>query len=251
MSDSLSRLFFTGVLCLSSVLPLAAQDDAAISARRPPPVEYMGRRIAPTMHYSGAGWLTRPTREQEEKPQELLDALQLERGATVCDYGSGNGYHTLQLARRVGPRGTVVAVDIQPEMLELLEARATPRGVDNVELLLVDPVEPELPLARFDLVLMVDVYHEVSDPAAVLKSVRQSLRPEGRLVLVEFREEDPEVPIRPLHKMSQQQVLKELQPAGYKLVGQYDELPWQHVLTFARDDSPRKAIELTAWEPPE
>lgn len=250
MTDRPSRLCLTAMLCLAGGLPLAAEDNATARPQRPAPIEYMGRRIAPTMHYRGAEWLTRTTREQEEKPQELLDALQLERGATVCDYGCGNGYHTLQLARRVGPRGTVVAVDIQPEMLELLQTRAAPRGLENVELLLVDPIEPELPDGRFDLVLMVDVYHEVTDPAAVLKSVRQSLRPEGRLVLVEFREEDPAVPIRPLHKMSQQQVLKELRPAGYKLVGQYDQLPWQHVLIFARSDAPQKAIELTPWTPP-
>lgn len=223
--------------------------DRALAAR-PAPRIYMGRTIAPTMSYSGADWLTRKSREQEERPQELLDALKVEAGNVICDFGCGNGYHTLQLARRVGPRGVVFGVDIQPEMLELLKQRAEPRGIKNVELILAEAEDPHLPKNTFDLVLMVDVYHELDDPAQILAAVRAALKPSGRLVLVEFREEDPEVPIRPLHKMSKEQVFKELTASGFKLVGQYDRLPWQHVLQFAAKTSELPAEELKPWQPP-
>lgn len=209
---------------------------------------YLGRQIAPPMHFSGAGWLTRPTRAEEEDPARLLRWLQVRPGQTVCDFGCGNGYHTLQLAKRVGPQGVVYAVDIQQEMLVLLQERAGPRGLDNIRPILATEDDAGLPSATFDLVLMVDVYHELFDPPAVLAAVRASLKPEGRLVLVEFREEDPTVPILPLHKMSQQQVLRELRPNGFKLVRQFDGLPIQHVLEFARDDAPSPAIELTPWQ---
>jgi ubiquinone/menaquinone biosynthesis C-methylase UbiE len=199
------------------------------------------------MHFSGAGWLTRASRVREEDPAQLLKALELKQGQTVCDFGCGNGYHTLQLAKRVGPQGEVYAVDIQPEMLELLKERATPRGLENIKLVLATEDDSGLPEATFDLVLMVDVYHELGEPEPVLAAVRASLKPDGLLVLVEFREEDPDVPILPLHKMSQAQVLKEVPPNGYKLVRQYDRLPWQHVLFFARDDSQLPEIELQPW----
>jgi cyclopropane fatty-acyl-phospholipid synthase-like methyltransferase len=234
--------------------PALAQDTAAPSegdAAHGAPLVYMGRTLAPPMSYSGAGWLVRNTREAEENPARLLRALQLKPGQTVCDFGCGNGYHTLQLARLVGARGVVYAVDIQPEMLELLAERAEPRGIENITPVLAEPDDPGLPEGRFDLVLMVDVYHELSDPPAVLAAVRTSLKPEGRLAVVEFREEDPDVPILPLHKMSQQQVMREIPPNGFKLVDQFDSLPWQHVLFFARDDSPLAKRELKLWQPPE
>lgn len=209
---------------------------------------YMGRQIAPPMHFSGAGWLTRPSREAEEAPARLLQSLEVKPGQAVCDFGCGNGYHTLQLAKRVGPQGTVYAVDIQPEMLAMLEQRAAPRGLENIKLVQAAGDDPGLPAATFDLVLLVDVYHELDTPATILAALRASLKPEGRLVLVEFREEDPEVPILPLHKMSQHQVMKEVTANGLKLVKQFDDLPWQHVLEFARDDSPLPARELQLWE---
>lgn len=217
--------------------------------RRPLPQVYMGRTIAPPMHYSGAGWLVRAEREQEEQPQRLLRALEIQPGQTICDFGCGNGYHTLQLARRTGPRGLVYAIDIQPEMLELLAARAAPRGIENIRPALVDPGAPDLPAETFDLILLVDVYHEIADPPRVLAALRQSLRPEGRIALVEFREEDPQVPILPLHKMSQTQAHKEFTANRFKLVGQYHGLPWQHLLLYGRDDSPLPEVTPTAWPP--
>lgn len=211
--------------------------------------EYMGRTIAPTMHFSGAGWLTRPTREEEEDPLKMLNSLGIQPGQTICDFGCGNGYHTLQIAKRIGPQGTVHAVDIQPEMLQLLRERAGSRGLENVTTVLATEDDAGLPRKTFDYVLMVDVYHELSDPEAVLEAVRGSLKPEGKLVLVEFREEDETVPILPLHKMSQAQAVKEVTANGFKLVGQFDRLPWQHVLFFGRDDSPLAEVVLKPWTP--
>lgn len=229
--------------------PPASQDgQAADSANsRPAPATYMGRTIAPPMHYSGAGWLVRESRNAEEHPEMLLKALELKEGQVICDFGCGNGFYTLQLAKRVGPRGAVHALDIQPEMLQMLAERAEPRGLENVKTVLATADDSGLPENTFDLVLMVDVYHELSDPAGVLAAVRASLKPTGRIAVVEFREEDPDVPILPLHKTSQGQVVREITANRLKLVGQFDELPWQHVLFFARDDSPQPEHELKLW----
>lgn len=209
----------------------------------------MGRQIAPTMSASGADWLIRESREQEEQPRLLLAALDLKKGQCVCDFGCGNGYYSLELARRVGAQGTVYAVDIQQEMLDLLTARAEPRSLKNIRPILATTTDPRLPKAKLDLVLMVDVYHELTHPANVLHAVHQSLNKTGRLVLVEFRAEDPEVPILPLHKMSQAQVMKEISANGFKLVSQFDKLPWQHVLLFARGDGPVPVVQLVPWRP--
>lgn len=239
--------------CVAQDSPPGASGDASGTEESAEPSGerdrqiYMGRTIAPTMHFSGAGWLTRPTREQEEEPLKLLNSLKVKPGQTICDFGCGNGFHSLQLAKRVGPTGTIHAIDIQPEMLEMLEERAGPRGLENIKPIAATEEESGLSPGAYDMVLMVDVYHELANPAEILAEVRRSLKPEGRLVLVEFREEDEEVPILPLHKMSQVQVLKELTANGFKLVGQFDRLPWQHVLHFARDDSPLPAAELRPW----
>ncbi len=198
----------------------------------PPLTEYYGRTIAPTMSYHGAPWLTRATREREEHGEEMLDALEIAAGQSVADFGCGNGYHTLKLAERVGPTGRVWAVDIQQEMLHLLANRAEQTGVEHLEMVLCSPIDPKLPPGELDLILLVDVYHELSYPEQVLAGLRRALKPEGRLVLVEFRGEDPLVPIKPEHKMTRAQVLKELVPNGFRLAGQYDKLPWQHVLWF-------------------
>jgi ubiquinone/menaquinone biosynthesis C-methylase UbiE len=234
-------------------LPAAEAPNTSEVASPEKPTEYepgrryMGRDIAPPMHYSGAGWLTRKERVREEHPRKMLKSLELKPGQVVCDFGCGNGYHTLELAKLVGPNGQVYAMDIQPEMLDMLAERAALRGFENIKPVLATAEDPGMPPGAFDLVLMVDVYHELSHPPEVLKLVRDSLKSEGRLVLVEFREEDPAVPILPLHKMSQRQVLKELTLNGFKLVSQYDALPWQHVLTFARDDAKQTAVELRSW----
>lgn len=216
----------------------------------PAPNDYMGRRIAVTMHYAGAPWLVRESREREEECSKLLKALDIKPGQTVCDLGCGNGFYTLQLAGQVGPKGKVWAVDIQQEMLDLLVERAESRGVPNIQPMLGSAISPRLPKGELDLVLIVDVYHEFSHPEQMLKAIRASLGPKGRVALAEYRAEDPDVPIKPLHKMSQRQVMKEYKANGFKLVGQFDELPWQHLFFFARDDSPLDEVELVPWKKP-
>jgi SAM-dependent methyltransferase len=198
----------------------------------PAPTHHMGREIAQTMHFTGAPWLVRESRDREEDCRMLLEALDIQPGQTVCDLGCGNGFYTLELARRVGPRGTVWAVDVQPEMLRMLAFHAGAEQLTNIRPVLGTAVDPRLPAGRLDLVLCVDVYHELSHPEPMLARIRESLAPGGRLVLAEFRGEDPAVPIKPLHKMTKAQVRAELEPAGFVLAGEFDRLPWQHLLFF-------------------
>jgi ubiquinone/menaquinone biosynthesis C-methylase UbiE len=162
--------------------------------------------------------------------------LKVEQGQVVCDLGAGNGFYTLWLAKLVGEKGRVLAVDIQPEMLEMLKQRAQQEKISNIELILGTTVDPKLPEGKLDLVLLVDTYHELSNPAEVLAGVRKSLKPHGRLALVEFRLEDDSVPIKVLHRMSKGQILKEYTANGLKLVDQFDGLPWQHLMFFERDE---------------
>jgi SAM-dependent methyltransferase len=229
----------------------------AVSAARaedelPPALtEYLGREVAQTMHYAGAPWLVRESREREEDCSTLMKVLPLEPGQTVCDLGCGNGFYTLKLAEIVGEKGKVLAVDIQSEMLRLLQSRAEEAKIANIEPLLGTLIDPKLPAGKVDLVLLVDVYHEFSHPVHMLKAVRDCLSPQGRLALVEFRLEDPDVPIKTLHKMTKAQIMKELPTNGLKLVGQFDGLPWQHVMFFARDDSPLEEVAPIEWKPAE
>jgi ubiquinone/menaquinone biosynthesis C-methylase UbiE len=150
--------------------------------------------------------------------------------------GCGNGFYSLPLAALVGESGKVLAVDIQPEMLQLLSRRAATEGIDHIDMLLGTPLDPKLPEGVVDLVLMVDVYHEFSHPQAMLSAIRKSLKPDGRIALVEFREEDPSVPIKPEHKMSKRQIIKEYTANGFKVQSQYDGLPWQHLMFMVRDE---------------
>lgn len=204
----------------------------------PPPLKkYYGRRIATTMHYLGAPWLVRESRQREEDCETMLAALNVQPGQTVCDMGCGNGFYTLPLAKLVGERGKVVAVDIQREMLQLLKDRAAAEDLSNIELVHGSVVDPQLKPSTVDLVLMVDVYHEFSHPEQMLQAIRVSLKPGGRVALVEFRAEDRSVPIKKLHKMSKKQILKEFEPNGFQLVEEFDKLPWQHLMLFERDET--------------
>lgn len=214
--------------------PLIAQEKAPPTQPPPALTHYMGREIAQTMHYLGAEWLTRDTRENEERAELMLENLGVKPGMTVCDMGCGNGYHALKLAKMVGPEGKVLGVDIQREMLQFLVERAKKEGVKNVTPIHGSPIDPHLPKGVVDLILCVDVYHEFSHPQHMLAAMRESLAPGGRLVMVEFRAEDPEVPIKPLHKMSKKQVNQELTANGFKLVQEFDDLPWQHMMFFER-----------------
>jgi precorrin-6B methylase 2 len=223
-------LFFTAA---AGAAPPAV--DLAIDRSVPIPpaaTHFMGREIAQTMHYTGAPWLVRESRQREEDCRMLIEALDIRPGQVICDMGCGTGFYTLELARRVGPRGLVYAVDVQPEMLHMLAERLVREGVRNVRPVLGTPIDPRLPKATVDLVLCVDVYHEFSHPEAMLERIQESLAADGQLVLAEFRGEDPAVPIKPLHKMTKAQVRAELEPAGYVLDRQFDRLPWQHLLFF-------------------
>jgi ubiquinone/menaquinone biosynthesis C-methylase UbiE len=190
------------------------------------------RQPAPVMSAAGADWLTRPERIQEEEPDRMLAALEIKKGSVVADVGAGVGYHVWRLAELVGPTGKVFAEDIQEDMLRLLSKNIKDRKLQNVDIVLGTPTDPKLPERSLDLVLMVDVYHEFSDPIAMMKRIQAALKPDGRVVLVEFRKEDPNVPIQPLHKMSVQDVRSELEPLGFKFQSTIEFLPWQHVISF-------------------
>jgi ubiquinone/menaquinone biosynthesis C-methylase UbiE len=222
------------LIAFATSLRTAVADEAAIP---PPAKEYKGREIAQTMHYLGAPWLVRESRQREEDCATLLTALKVKPGDTICDLGCGNGFYTLKIAKLVGEQGRVIAVDIQREMLELLKDEAAAEKITNIEPVLGTVVDPKLPKASVDLVLLVDVYHEFSHPEQMLAAIRQSLKSTGRVALAEFRTEDPNVPIKPLHKMSKAQIMKEFPPNGFKLVEEFDELPWQHLMFFQRDDA--------------
>ncbi len=198
---------------------------------------YMGRRIAPAMTHLAANWLIRAERDSEEDPAQMLGQLGLKAGMVVCDMGCGNGFYSLTLAEKVGPTGKVLAVDIQPQMLQMLSRRAAEAKLENIDMILGTVTDPKLPTEAVDLILMVDVYHEFSHPQAMLAAIRKSLKPNGRIALVEFREEDPSVPIKPEHKMSKRQILKEYAENGFKVGAEYDGLPWQHLMFMVRDES--------------
>jgi ubiquinone/menaquinone biosynthesis C-methylase UbiE len=198
------------------------------------PGTYMGRRIAATMSYLAIRWLERADREETEQPEKVLDALTPLEGLTVADVGAGSGYFTVRLARRVGARGVVYATDLQPEMIAFLKERVAREGLANVRPLVVAEGAPGLPDDAIDLVLMVDVYHEMAEPGPNLVGLRRALRPGGRLVLVEYRGEDPEVPIKVDHKMTLAQIRLEVEAAGFELVESLEFLPYQRVVIFRR-----------------
>ena len=184
------------------------------------------------MGVEGAPWLTRPERVEEEDPDRMLSSLGIKKGWVVADIGAGVGYHSWRLASLVGPSGKVIAEDIQEGMIALLQKNIADRKLKNVDIVLGTQTDPKLPNNSFDLVLMVDVYHEFSDPAAMMRHIRDALKPDGRIVLVEFRGEDPNVPIQPLHKMTIQSVRSELEPLGFNFQRTLEFLPWQHILFF-------------------
>jgi SAM-dependent methyltransferase len=197
-----------------------------------------GRKYAGVMGPGGAGWLVRAERETEEEPDAALDAIGIAKGSTVADIGAGAGYMTWRMAQRVGPKGKVYANDIQPQMIELLRQNMRQRKLANYEAVLGTVDDPKLPPDALDLVLLVDVYHEFSEPQKMLRHIRESLKPDGRLVLLEYRGEDPNVPIRPEHKMTVAQVKTELEPEGFGLDKVLEPLPRQHILIFKKSDAP-------------
>jgi ubiquinone/menaquinone biosynthesis C-methylase UbiE len=196
---------------------------------------YMGREIAKVMGPGGVLWLERPERIEEEKPELVIEALQLKGGETVVDFGAGSGYYTFRLAKAVGPRGAVIAADIEPKMLEFIRQRAVRENLTNVGLMNTTEMDPKLPANRIDLVLLVDVYHELSFPYEVMSKIRTALKPQGRVVLIEFREEDAAVAIKPVHKMSERQAIKEMKAVGLRHVETVNTLPIQHLMIFEKE----------------
>ena len=194
---------------------------------------YLGREIAQVMGHQAAGWLERPEREHEEKPSLVVEMMELKPTDVVADIGAGTGYFTFLMAPKV-PQGKVLAVDIQQEMLDLLAARAKQLGLKNVEGVLGAEDDPKLPASAVDVVLMVDAYHEFSQPREMMESIVRSLKPGGRVVLIEYRGEDPKVNIKPHHKMTEAQAIKEMSAVGLKHVATKEDLPLQHMMIFAK-----------------
>ncbi len=224
-ANLLRRSLLASLLAVA-LLPLTA------TAQTQHPVT--GRQIAPVMGMSGADWLNRPEREREEDTTLAIKELNLQPGMVVADIGAGTGYYSIRIARYVLPGGKVLANDIQPEMLQRLKANAEAAKVANIETILGTESDPRLPANAVDLVIMVDVYHELSRPQRILGHIRAALKPNGKLVLLEYRKEDPSVPIRPEHKMSIAEVKAEVEPEGYRFEKSVESLPWQHIIVFRK-----------------
>jgi cyclopropane fatty-acyl-phospholipid synthase-like methyltransferase len=226
-------LLIAAVACSSSRGP-ATQEDKP----RSDGPSYEGRPIAETCSYLGADWLDRPEREQTEQPDKVLDMIGIQPGMTVADVGAGTGYFTTRIAKRVGPKGEVIATELQAEMLRILDRKVSEAGLTNVRLKRATEHQANLPERCCDVVLLVDVYHELTDPAGVMAGVRRALKETGRLVLVEYKGEDPSIAIKPEHKMTRAQILKELTALGFALVESREEMHDQRVVIFVRDDAP-------------
>ncbi|MEO5922893.1 MAG: class I SAM-dependent methyltransferase [Bryobacteraceae bacterium] len=218
------------VLVVATLTALGYQAVATAPGTHP----VTGRKIAGVMGMSGATWLVRPERVAEENPDGALDAMNIKPGMTIADLGSGVGYMTLRMAKRVGPTGKIYGVDLQPGMLAELQKNAKAAGITNIESVLGEPADPKLPEGQIDMILMVDVYHEVSQPQAMLRKIRQALKADGRLILLEYRAEDPAIPINPEHKMTVEQVRAEIEPEGFKLQKPIETLPRQHLLILTK-----------------
>lgn len=195
---------------------------------------YLGREIAQVMGHQGADWLERPEREDEEHPSAAITSLKLRPGDVVADLGCGTGYFSWRLAQQVGRQGVVYGVDIQPEMLALLAKKMADRGVQNVRGVLGTNTDPKLPAGALDLVIMVDVYHEFDHPYEMMTNLCRALKPGGRVVLVEYRAEDPQVPIKRVHKMTEAQVKQEMAAQPLDWVETIATLPRQHIIIFRR-----------------
>jgi SAM-dependent methyltransferase len=206
---------------------------------------YMGREIAQVMGHEAADWLERPERDTEEHTEVLVEQLMLKPGEIVADIGAGSGYFSRRLGRKVGVTGKVLAVDIQPEMLALLTNRMAALGVSNVVPILGTAADPKLPAGSVDLVLMVDVYHEFDFPAEVMEALCRSIKPGGRVVFVEYRGEDPSVPIKPLHKMTEMQVKREMSVLPLDWLQTIEVLPRQHIIIFRKRSPGNAAMPVT------
>ena len=231
----MTKVRFSGIvaaLAFAATVGVLARQAGVVAEPGVHPIS--GRHFAQTMSAAGADWLDRPERVDEEEPDRALDVLKISKGAVVADVGAGSGYMTVKLSGRVGPAGKVYANDVQPEMLRLLGLRLKKDNITNVTLVQGDVDNPRLPSDTLDLELLVDVYHEFSAPQIMLKHLREALKPAGRLVLLEYRKEDPSIPIRPEHKMSVADARLEVEAEGYALSKVDESLPRQHILVFTK-----------------
>jgi SAM-dependent methyltransferase len=232
------------LLCGCSTLnsTAIAPDSNSLYQTRPASADgigkvYMGREIAQVMGYKGAYWLERSGRGLEERPQRAIEALDLKPTDVVADIGAGTGYFSFRISPLV-PEGQVLAVDIQPEMLEILQERSTAQGIPNIKPILGTPTDPNLPPNSVDLALMVDAYHEFEYPHEMMSAIAQAIKPGGSVVLAEYRGENPLIPIKRLHKMTQRQVRRELEAVGLTWQKTDDRLPQQHLLFFQKPPTP-------------
>jgi ubiquinone/menaquinone biosynthesis C-methylase UbiE len=222
---------------------------------------FMGRQIAHVMGHQAADWLERPEREQEEKTELMVDALKLREGEVVADIGCGSGYVARKISKRIGDKGLVYGVDIQQEMLDLLAKRMAMFRISNVKGVLGDVADPKLPPESCDTMIMVDVYHELEQPYEMISAMVKALKPGGRIVFVEYRGEDSNVPIKTVHKMTEEQVRKEMSVQPLEHAETLKMLPWQHIIVFRkpakgakRDENcvqpPSRAALLRQLKPP-
>jgi ubiquinone/menaquinone biosynthesis C-methylase UbiE len=205
---------------------------ASVVAQAPGVHPVSGRRFAPVMGWQGADWLERGERIEEEAPDVAIRVLKIAKGATVADIGAGSGYMTILLSEAVGPTGTVYANDVQPQMLQMLQQRLAQKQIKNVALVQGTIDDPKLAPGALDLELLVDVYHEFSQPQAMLRHLRDALKADGRLVLLEYRKEDPAIPIKLEHKMTVAEAKLEVEAEGFTLAKVDESLPRQHILIF-------------------
>jgi len=194
---------------------------------------YMSREIAHIMGFQGMSWLERPEREKEENTSVLLRNMKIRPDDVIADIGAGSGYHVLKMAP-IAHDGMIYAVDIQQEMLDALKSKTAKQGLENITLVKGNEKTSELPKNTVDKVIMVDVYHEFAYPVEMINSIKQALKPNGEIFLIEYRTEDDNVPIKRLHKMSEAQAVKEMNAAGMKLKQNISNLPWQHCMIFVK-----------------
>ena len=231
------RTLIALALCFGWAAPASSDSTAGFYSKIPVTSDgigkrYMGREVAQVMGYQGAQWLEREEREQEERGDLLLRELALKPGMDVMDVGAGTGYYARRIAALVGPKGKVFAIDVQPEMVEMLNRVTKKPEFANIKPVLGTEKSVTLPEAIADLAIMVDVYHELEFPSEILASISRTLRPGGRVVFVEYRAEDARVPIKALHKMSEAQIRREAEHNGLIWVRTANTLPWQHVVIF-------------------
>ncbi len=236
---NIGRTLLISVVCFPLALEaiIAAEHPGYIDApdRRTTGIGkfYMDREISFVMGHRAAGWLNRPERIREEMPDEVVANMGLEPDHIVADIGAGSGYFSFRISGQV-PRGKVLAVDIQPEMLQLIERQKSEKNISNIEGVLGEIDNPNLDANSIDAAIMVDAYHEFSHPYEMINGIYQALKPGGRIFLLEYRGEDASVPIRPLHKMTEEQVVKEMNVFGLEWTDTLDFLPWQHMMIFTK-----------------